>query len=182
MVCKERMILLKNGQSAVLRSPDAADAEEMLRYIRQMCEETEYVGRYPEEVTETLQDEEALLKGAAASTGGVQISVFLDGRIVGNASISAYSSRMKTRHRAEFGIAVLKEWWGLGIGRILTEECLRAAESMGYSMVELSMLEGNDAADKLYRSCGFVPFARLENGFFLKGRRLAAEIRMVRYL
>ena len=182
MRCEERTIVLKDGREAILRSPGAADAQEMLQYIRQMCGETEFVGRYPEEVTETLQDEEKLLEETAASSRSIQVSVFRDGKIIGNASISPCSERLKIRHRADFGIAVLRSWWGLGIGKILTEECLRAAAQMGYTLVELSMLEENRAGEKLYRACGFEAFGRLENAVQLKGGRSAAEIRMVRYL
>ena len=39
----------------------------------------------------------------------------VEGRIVGVCQISA-SDRVKTAHRAGIGIAVLKEFWGLGIG------------------------------------------------------------------
>ena len=44
----------------------------------------------------------------------------------------AIGSRYKVRHRAEYGISIAKEYWGLGIGQALTFACIECAKSAGY--------------------------------------------------
>ena len=49
MIFEEKKIILKNGQTAILKSPCVEDAEKMLNYIKKACGETEFLLRYPEE-------------------------------------------------------------------------------------------------------------------------------------
>ena len=172
-------MLLPGGMSAVLRSPRPQDAAEMLRYKKQMCAETEFVGRYPEEVTETLAEEEATLAAALASDNSILISVFTDGKIAANAGALPISGRIKLQHRAELCIAVLKPWWHMGLGRRLVRECTAAALEMGYESVELSASAANETAIKLYEQCGFVEYGRLKNAYRLKGGAYDDSVFMV---
>lgn len=181
MIYEERQFTMKNGKTALLRSPRGEDAEAMLAYIRAMSAETEFVGRYPEEITETLEYEKEFLEECAASKNSIQISAFVDGQLAGNASINPYSGRLKLRHRADFGIAVLQPWWGLGLGRVLTQACLEMAEKMGFAQVELSLLKKNEKGLKLYESVGFEVWGELKNGFHLKDGTYETELSMVKY-
>lgn len=181
MLYEKQEFTMKNGKTAVLRSPRREDAEAMLLYIRRMSEETEFVGRYPEEITETLESEADFLEQCVESKNSIQISAFVDGELAGNASISPFSERMKLRHRADFGIAVLQPWWGLGLGRALTQACLERAKEMGFAQVELSLLKTNEKGLKLYQSTGFEVWGELKNGFHLKDGTCESELCMVKY-
>ncbi len=177
-----RTITLKDGRSAIMQSPTSAHAEQMIAYMKAMSSETECVGRYPEEITETPEYEAQLLNSTLTSPNSVQISVFMDGIIAANATIAPYSGRIKFRHRAVFGIAVLKEYWCLGMGRLLTEACIQCAKDMGYLQIELTALEDNIKGIALYKSTGFEHWGRLENGARLKDNSMKTEIYMVKHL
>ncbi|MBQ1840819.1 MAG: GNAT family N-acetyltransferase, partial [Atopobiaceae bacterium] len=69
------------------------------------------------------------------------------------------------RHRAEFGISVIRECWGLGIGRALTQACVACARRAGYAQLELDVVAENARAIALYRSEGFVEYGRNPKGF-----------------
>lgn len=45
-------------------------------------------------------------------------------------------------HRAEFGISIAKEFWGLGIGQALTAACIDCARKAGYAQLELRSAHG----------------------------------------
>ena len=60
----------------------------------------------------------------------------MDGVIAASAGIGMLKDRAKTRHRAVFGITVLKEYWRLGIGSALTEACIECAKKAGYWQIE----------------------------------------------
>ena len=84
---------------------------------------------------------------------------------MGSAGIGCVGRREKTRHRAEFGISVDKAYWGLGIGRALTEACIECAKKAGYAQLELEVVAENRSAIGLYESVGFVEYGRNPKGF-----------------
>ena len=88
-----------------------------------------------------------------------------DGRVVATAGVDAVGTRDKLRHRAEFGISVLRAYWGLGLGRALTEACIQCAKEAGYEQLELTVVAENERAIALYRKAGFVEFGRNPRGF-----------------
>ena len=88
-----------------------------------------------------------------------------DGRVVATAGVDAVGTRDKLRHRAEFGVSVLRAYWGLGLGRALTEACIQCAKEAGYEQIELTVVAENKRAIALYRKAGFVEFGRNPRGF-----------------
>lgn len=68
-------------------------------------------------------------------------------------------------HRAEFGISILKEYWGLGIGRALMEACIHCAKTAGYAQLELEVVAENARAIFMYQTAGFVEYGRNPKGF-----------------
>ena len=176
-----RTITLKDGSTAVMQSPTPAHAEQLIAYMKAMSSETECVGRYPEEIVETVEYEAELLSSTLVSPNSVQISVFTDGIIAANSTVTPYSGRIKFRHRAVFGIAVLEKYWGLGMGRLLTDACIQCAKDMGYSQIELTALEDNTKGISLYKSVGFERWGRLEGGSHLKDGSIKTEVYMVKY-
>ena len=85
--------------------------------------------------------------------------------MVGSAGIGRIGGKEKVRHRAEFGISVDKAWWGLGIGRALTQACIECAKAAGYAQLELEVVADNRRAVALYESEGFAEYGRNPKGF-----------------
>jgi ribosomal protein S18 acetylase RimI-like enzyme len=83
----------------------------------------------------------------------------------GMAGIGAVGTKYKVKHRAEFGISILKEYWGLGLGRALTEACIQCARDAGYVQMELNVVSENKRAISLYQNLGFAEFGRNPKGF-----------------
>ena len=61
----------------------------------------------------------------------------------------------RTSHKVEFGVCVLKEFWGHGIGQNLLKESIHWADANGIKKITLNVLETNDKAIKLYQKYGF---------------------------
>jgi ribosomal protein S18 acetylase RimI-like enzyme len=57
------------------------------------------------------------------------------------------------------------EYWGLGIGRAMTEACIECAKQAGYAQLELDVVAGNTNAVVLYESVGFIEYGRNPMGF-----------------
>ncbi|GIN65752.1 hypothetical protein J41TS2_11730 [Bacillus sonorensis] len=58
-------------------------------------------------------------------------------------------------HRTEFGVCVLKDFWGYGIGTNLLKESIFWADSSGIKKMTLLVLETNEKAINLYQKHGF---------------------------
>jgi len=179
MIYQEENFTGKNGMTYLLRSPVPADAQAMIAYMKQTAEETEHGLSYPEELDFTIEDEENFIAGAAEEPGRVMISAFADGVLVGSASLGCVLGKKKTRHRAEFGIAILKREWGRGLGRKLVTELIACAKKAGYEQLELETVATNHAAIGLYQTLGFQTYGRRPNSFKLKSGGCSDELLMV---
>ena len=161
-------VQLKNGAELLLRNGDAADGADLLAVFNQTHAETDFLLTYPDEITFTVEKETEFLKEKAEDPRSIEILAFLGEKLVGSAGFDVVKSVAKLKHRADFGISVLKEYWGLGIGSALTEACIECARAAGYTQLELDVVAENAAAIALYKKHGFVEFGRNPRGFILR--------------
>lgn len=102
------------------------------------------------------------------------------GKVVGNCQIS-WNTRIKTRHRANVAIAVLKEFWNQGIGTRMFQEMIQIAEkNPDLLQIELEFIEGNSRARALYEKMGFRITGIKPNAIRLKDGTLLHEYSMIR--
>lgn len=158
-------ITLKNGKTALLRNGVEDDGAAVFENFNQTHAETDYLLSYPDENSFDPQQEGQFLAAKTASANEIEIIALVDGKVAGTAGIEAVGTKYKVRHRAEFGISILKEYWGIGLGRALTEACIRCAKEVGYTQLELDVVAENTRAIVLYREEGFVEFGRNPAGF-----------------
>lgn len=169
----------KNGIRYTLRSPEAADAENLLTYLKATAAETEFVLSYPEELDFSIKDEENFIVHYYADPRSIMISAFDGDRLIGNASLSCVMGRKKTRHRATFGIAILKNHWGQGLGKKLLSELICFAKQACYEMLELEVAVSNASAIGLYKEMGFVVYGERPCSLKLKNGAYDGELLMV---
>lgn len=156
---------LKDGRECCLRNGTESDGTAVLENFNLTHAETDHLLSYPDENRFTTEQESKFLSAKAESENEVQIVAVVDGAIVGTAGIDAVGSQFKLRHRAEFGISIAKDFWGLGIGKAMTAACIDCARSAGYTQLELSAVAENESALELYRKMGFVEYGRNPKGF-----------------
>ncbi|HCJ93346.1 MAG TPA: GNAT family N-acetyltransferase [Ruminococcaceae bacterium] len=160
-----KIILLKDGRKCCLRNETENDAQEVLDVFNLTHAETDYLLTYPDENSFTVEQEGAFLKAKTESSNEIEIIAVVDGKIAGTAGIDAVGNKYKTKHRAEFGIGIAREFWGLGLGRALTEACIECAKEAGYTQLELDVVSDNVSAISLYKKVGFVEYGRNPKGF-----------------
>lgn len=160
-----KIISLKDGRECCLRNGTENDAQEVLDVFNLTHAETDYLLTYPDENSFTVEQEGAFLKAKTESSNEIEIIAVVDGKIAGTAGIDAVGNKYKIKHRAEFGIGIAKEFWGLGIGRALTEACIECAKEAGYTQLELDVVSDNASAISLYKKVGFVEYGRNPKGF-----------------
>lgn len=169
-ICEAEMkynqkIKLKNGKEALLRNGDSADGLAVFENFNATHAETDYLLSYPDENSFDPEQEAQFLQEKTDSPDEIEIIAIIDGKVAGTAGIEAVGRKHKLRHRAEMGISILKEYWGLGLGKALSEACIRCAKEAGYTQLELNVVAENAAAIHLYQSLGFEIFGRNPRGF-----------------
>ena len=158
----------------MLRKPEPeADAAGMLRRLTQMCGETEFLLRYPEECAWTEAQERAILEEINASDLRLMLVCEVDGEIAGMCGLNL-NAPLKFRHRADVDIALLRRFWGLGIGPAMFGALEAVARERGVAQLELDYIEGNERGKRLYEKMGFVQVSerpdavRLKDGSYRK--------------
>ena len=110
------------------------------------------------------------------------IGAFARGTLVGVAGL-AFESREKAQHKATlFGMYVPAARRNRGLGRRLVIEALAdATDRPAARLVQLTVTDGNAAAEALYASCGFVRFG-VEPFAVAVDNRFVAKVHMWRDL
>ncbi len=183
MIFEDKTIILRDGRTAVLRTPRPEDAEKMLTGIREASGETDYLSRYPEEWDSiTVEGEEKWIRNGRDSQDLLPIACYIGNRIAGSCEIR-FNRGIKTAHRAVVAIALRKEYWNLGIGSAMFTELISAAEARpGVEIVELEFVEGNDRAKALYEKFGFIIVGERPRAYRLKDGRMLTEYFMQKKL
>jgi ribosomal protein S18 acetylase RimI-like enzyme len=128
----------------------------------------EAYGEFADSVTPEFQEmfraDAANVEGRAPFTD--LIVADRDGELVGTATLfrdgTGYGDGWPTGWAAIRLLAVAPEARGLGIGRALTAECIRRAESGGCSAIGLHTTMFMEAARRLYEGMGFLRMPELD--------------------
>ena len=164
-------IRLPDGRALTLRSAGPEDAARMVEYLNATAAETPFLTRWPEEAAQdyNAEKEAVFLAALAAAPNRMMLTLFDEtGRVAGNAGIHPHAPTMKERHRADLGVALIREYWHLGLGGMLIDRAIVEARRMGYEQLELSVFSDNQRAIGLYRRKGFLECGRTPNAFKMK--------------
>jgi RimJ/RimL family protein N-acetyltransferase len=139
--------------------------------------------RHPDAFTSSVQERTALplswweaRLSEAAVPSEIVFGSFVDGELVGVAGL-AFEHREKAKHKASlFGMYVSDSSRGRGLGGQLVNAVITCARSRpGVMLVQLTVTDGNLAAQALYQRKGFVPFG-LEPFAVAVGSGFAAKV------
>ena len=158
-------VLLQGGVELLVRNAVASDARALRDIMQRTHAETDYLLSYPDEQSVDDEQEARALAETERSDNEVELVAVVDGKIMGSAGVTAAGSRRKVLHRARFGISILKEHWGMGIGRVLMEASIDCARQAGYTQLELEVVADNERAVSLYRCAGFEEYGRNPRGY-----------------
>ena len=153
-----------------IRRANPEDAERIVRYINQVAGETEFLTFGSGEFIMTPEQERSYLEGISAQENCLFILAEDETGIVGLLSFSA-NTKPRTRHTGEFGITVLRDYWGKGVGTRLIEYMIKwAGESGAVRKINLRVREDNERGIRLYEGMGFVREGVVTREFCVGGR------------
>ena len=156
----EPSVVTIGSRVAVVRVATEDDATGILELLKTVMQETDHLSREPDEVRVTVDEEAAFLRQRFESPTDLFIVAEFGGRIVASASLDG-STLKRFGHAATLGMAVLREFWGRGIGRALMQSLIAWADFRGIVRISLEVAVTNRRAIRLYESFGFEPEGRL---------------------
>ena len=143
-----------NGLRYAIRSAMEKDAKDLSEVRLQIDGETENMDRERGEAFIDADGFERIIQTDRESPRNLFLVAVVEERIVGFSRCEG-SNLKRLAHRVEFGVCVLQEFWGYGIGKQLLQESIAWADSNGIKKITLQVLETNEKAIRLYESLGF---------------------------
>ncbi|WRP07225.1 GNAT family N-acetyltransferase [Rossellomorea aquimaris] len=137
-----------------VRSATEEDAKALSQVRLQIDGETEYLDREKGEAYIDERGFKEIIKDDSERSNHLFQVAEVNGRIAGFSRCEG-SGLKRISHHVEFGVGVLKEFWGYGIGKALLDESVKWADSNEIRKVTLKVIETNEKAIKLYEDYGF---------------------------
>jgi ribosomal protein S18 acetylase RimI-like enzyme len=151
-----------NRMTYIIRSAINKDAKNLSKIRLQIDGETENLDREKGEAFIDAQGFEQLIKTDTENNKNLFLVAVVHDRIVGFSRCEGNPLK-RFAHKVEFGVCVLKDYWGYGIGKNLLKESIAWADSNGIKKVTLNVLETNEKAINLYEKFGFKTEGILKN-------------------
>ena len=153
---------LANGQELIIREPEPSDAAALLNYFQQAVQDSDFLMTTPDEARQhTLRTEQDFIRSFRAHPYNLYLVAVVQQQIVATLSVTR-GNRSKIEHTAEFGIAVIRPYWNMGIGRRLMTQMFRWLSSHPQiKLLYCKVMANNERAIHLYQSFGFVEQGRL---------------------
>lgn len=153
-----------------IRRAQISDAAFIIEYLKKVMSETNFLRKYPDEVKITLQEEESFIQTILEQENSILLVAFDGDLVVSMAGVQGQQLR-KFRHCGEFGISVLKNYWGRGIGKEMTRKIIHWSQlNPELKKLILHVNAENETAIKMYRKFGFIQEGLLKNDFYYEGR------------
>lgn len=166
------------GRTVTLRSANVNEADMLVTVYKQILDETEFLSMYPDECTLDVEGEKSYIEKYNNSDDKIFILAFVDDKYAGNCSFDCKSGSRRTKHRAGIGIALLQEFTGFGLGKLMLTRLLELIKDSGCEQAELNVYANNDRALRLYRKLGFIECSRIPDAYKLDNGECVDGIHM----
>lgn len=161
---------LKNNTTLIIRSVKESDAQDLINLLNKMGGETDYLSFGENGFPLSLEEEKILIKKQNGTKNNLMLLAEINGKPVGSLSLFS-AQKERTKHNGEFGIAVLKNYWGFGIAKLLMDEMINWAKGNGVTRrINLKVCVDNKKAVKLYEDFGFEIEGKLKREICIHGK------------
>ncbi len=173
---------LKNGNTLLIRDCQIEDCEELAKFSTKTVEETDFLTRTVGDEMLTKYNWEEIINDYNNNDKACQLVAIYDGKIVGQGQIDFWGTKLKHQHKCELDLAILKDYWGLGIGGRMMIELIKFAKSKGFEAIDLSVIHNNTRAIELYKSFGFKETGIEEHCYKYLDGTYGDMVQMIKYL
>jgi RimJ/RimL family protein N-acetyltransferase len=156
---------MANDEAVTLRQAIPQDAQALQRLLQQLGQETPYLEL---DVAELAAPVATLATGIARVYDAANnlLLLALSGETpIGLVRVQT-ADTVQQQYSGEVGIAILKDYWGLGLGQILLSEMLAWAQDTALVRLALTVQTRNQRARHLYEKLGFKTEGILEQAIY----------------
>ena len=159
-----------NNEKIIIRKALKSDANELVNYLDLISKESDYLTFGEGELGRTIDQEEEFIEIANKKNNNLFIVAEIDGKIIGNLNFIG-GQRKRIAHTGEFGVSVLKEYWGKGIGKELIKYLMQWSKNSGLiRKINLRVRTDNAMAIKLYKKLGFFEEGIIKRDFLIDNK------------
>ncbi|MEH7351345.1 GNAT family N-acetyltransferase [Gottfriedia acidiceleris] len=171
---------MENGLQYIIRRAVLTDAKQLSSLRVQIDGETENLDREAGEAFIDPNGFEQLIISDTETIKNLFLVAEVQDKIIGFSRCEGNQLK-RLSHKVEFGVCVLKEFWGHGIGKNLLKQSISWADTNNLHKINLSVLETNAKAIKLYEKLGFEVEGVLKNDKVLSDGKFYNTILMGRF-
>ncbi|EJQ95159.1 N-acetyltransferase family protein [Bacillus mycoides] len=153
MIIKEQEFCI-NGLEYTIRPAAKQDAGQLSKIRVQIDGETENMDREVGEGFIDTKGFQEIIKTDSKKTRNLFLVAEVHNRVVGFSRCEG-SDLTRLSHKVEFGVCILKEFWGYGMGKCLLQQSINWADENAVKKIALQVLETNEKAIQLYKNLGF---------------------------
>lgn len=165
-----KRMILSNGVPLAIRPAQKRDAAATLACINRAGGETDFLTFGRNQFPGSMSDEEHFIQRMQDASNSLMLLAEIDGRVVGILTFEG-GQTPRIQHTGEFGISVLQEYWGLGIGSQLVASLIEWARSTGIiRKINLRVHTNNLRAIKLYERFGFKVEGQISREYNVAGQ------------
>lgn len=155
---------IKNGKIVIIREAIEVDADEICKCINIFIQNNEGMVWEQGEFSPTVEQQRATINNFNESSNEILLIAEYEGKILGTIDFRV-GKRRRVEHAGEFGMSIMPNWRGLGLGFILLEALIGWARSnSGIEKMALRVIDSNVRAIELYKKFGFLQEGRCVRG------------------
>jgi RimJ/RimL family protein N-acetyltransferase len=161
---------LKNGKKLYIRKATQRDAKELVNVSSMVGGESDNLSFGIGEFYFNEDQEKQFIGNIIDRENCSYLVAVVNDKIIGSLTFIS-SPRKRLMHRGDLGIAVLKDFWGEGVGSFLMDHFFRWVNQNGITKkIELQVREDNIRAINLYLKYVFKIEGRITRGMYVEGR------------
>lgn len=169
-----RIITLKNGMELVIRNANIEDAKGLVEYLEKIAAESDFLTFGEGELDVSVEDEASFINSYIDVDNKLFLVGEINGKIIANLNFDSVD-RPRIKHVGEFGVTVLKDYWGLGVGREMISYLIQwAKRNRIIKKINLRVREDHKGGIKLYESLGFYKEGLRTREFCIDGKYYGA--------
>lgn len=145
--------ILNEGE-LIIESAKVEDADLLISFIKDADSETDFLLREADEFNITHENEIRFIEGKRDNKNELLLTAKINGKIVGSLGFASSTYR-RGKHKGQFGIVVLRKYWGYGIGSKMLSLLIDWADNIGLVKIALEVDADNERAITIYKKFGF---------------------------
>ena len=119
------------------------EAKEIINFVKAVENETDYLMRETGEFNISIEEEREFIRDKEKSSNSIFLTAKVNGKIVGTIGFSGNSLK-RYRHKGQFGITALKDYWNYGIGSKMLSVMLDWADKNKFKKITLEVDDINE--------------------------------------